>query len=184
MSNTAPKTSVNCEPLKKLIREIPDFPKKGILFYDITTLLKDKLGFATLIDALAEYYLPKKVDLVLGIEARGFIFGPALAYRLNAGFVPIRKPRKLPAETARVTYQLEYGSDTVEIHKDAIRPGQRVLIVDDLLATGGTAAACVQLARDLGGDVVGLAFALELTFLKGRERLQNCNVFSLIQYAK
>src|SRR5205809_7396175 len=109
MSDTAPKTGVNCEPLKKLIREIPDFPKKGILFYDITTLLKDKLGLATLIDALAEYYLPKKVDLILGMEARGFIFGPALAYRLNAGFVPVRKPGKLPAPTARVEYELEYG---------------------------------------------------------------------------
>src|SRR6516225_6663526 len=132
----------NCNDLKALIREVPDFPKPGILFYDITTLLKDKTGFATLIDALSENYLEQDVDLVLGIEARGFIFGPAVAYRLNAGFVPIRKPRKLPAETARVTYQLEYGSDTLEIHKDAIAPGQRVIILDDLLATGGTAAAC------------------------------------------
>src|SRR5436305_13609952 len=156
MSDTAPKTGVNCEPLKKLIREIPDFPKKGILFYDITTLLKDKLGFATLIDALAEHYLPKKVDLVLGMEARGFIFGPALAYRLNAGFVPVRKPGKLPAATARVEYDLEYGSNALEVHKDAIEKGQRVIIVDDLLATGGTAAATVNLARQLGGDVCGL----------------------------
>ena len=178
------RAAIDCASLKELIREVPDFPKPGILFYDITTLLKDKTGFAMLIDALSEHYLERNVDLILGIEARGFIFGPALAYRLNAGFVPIRKPRKLPAETARVTYQLEYGSDTVEIHKDAIRPGQRVLIVDDLLATGGTAAACVQLARGLGGDVVGLAFALELTFLKGRERLSNCDVFSLLQYDK
>src|SRR5690242_13120205 len=138
------KAAANCEHLKQLIREVPDFPKKGILFYDITTLLKDRVGFATLIDALSEYYLAKKVDLVLGIEARGFIFGPALAYRLNAGFVPIRKPKKLPAETAKVTYQLEYGSDTLEIHKDAVQPGQRVIIVDDLLATGGTAQACVE----------------------------------------
>jgi adenine phosphoribosyltransferase len=182
MSTVRPAT--DCSSLKDLIREVPDFPKPGILFYDITTLLKDKTGFAMLIDALSEHYLEKSVDLILGIEARGFIFGPALAYRLNAGFVPIRKPRKLPAETARVTYELEYGSDTVEIHKDAIRPGQRVLIVDDLLATGGTAAACVKLARSLGGDVVGLAFALELTFLKGRERLANCDVFSLLQYDK
>src|SRR6266478_9697207 len=134
MSNTAPKTSVNCEPLKKLIREIPDFPKKGILFYDITTLLKDKLGFATLIDALSEFYLLKNIDLVLGIEARGFIFAPALAYRLNAGFVPIRKPGKLPAATAKYDYALEYGTGTLEIHKDAIQKGQRVIIVDDLLA--------------------------------------------------
>src|SRR5260370_14492817 len=127
------KTSVNCEHLKQLIREVPDFPKKGILFYDITTLLKDKLGFATLIDALSEYYLNRNIDLVLGIEARGFIFGPALAYRLNAGFVPVRKPKKLPAETAKVTYDLEYGSDTLEVHKDAIRPGRRALSVADLL---------------------------------------------------
>src|SRR5436305_12053060 len=133
--------AVNCDHLKKLVREVPDFPKKGILFYDITTLLKDKLGFATLIDALSEYYLNRQIDLVLGIEARGFIFGPALAYRLNAGFVPVRKPKKLPAEVAKVTYELEYGSDTLEIHKDAIQPGQRVIIVDDLLATGGTCAA-------------------------------------------
>src|SRR5881275_1399703 len=141
-SHAAPmKNIINCEPLKKLIREIPDFPKKGILFYDITTLLKDKVGFATLIDALSEFYLLKKIDLVLGIEARGFIFGPALAYRLNAGFVPVRKPGKLPAKTVRWTYQLEYGSDTLEIHQDAVSPGQRVIIVDDLLATGGTMEA-------------------------------------------
>src|SRR5215468_5069056 len=132
------KPAMNCEHLKRLVREVPDFPKPGILFYDITTLLKDKIGFATLIDALSEHYLDRDVDLVLGIEARGFIFGPALAYRLNAGFVPIRKPRKLPAETAKVTYQLEYGSDTLEIHRDAIEKDQRVIIVDDLLATGGT----------------------------------------------
>src|SRR6266849_4134357 len=115
------KTSVNCEPLKKLIREVPHFPKKGILFYDITTLLKDKLGFATLIDALSEHYLQKEIDLVLGIGARGFIFGPARAYRLNAGFVPVRKPGKLPAETVKVSYELEYGSNALEIHKDAIQ---------------------------------------------------------------
>src|SRR5919198_6153456 len=119
---------IDCEPLKNLIREVPDFPKPGILFYDITTLLKDKLGFATLIDALSEFYLPKQVDLILGIEARGFIFGPALAYRLNAGFVPVRKPKKLPAETAKWTYELEYGQDTLEIHKDAIARGQMVII--------------------------------------------------------
>src|ERR1700758_5066899 len=172
MSNTAPKTGVNCEPLKKLIREIPDFPKKGILFYDITTLLKDKLGFATLIDALSEHYLKKDVDLVLGMEARGFIFGPALAYRLNAGFVPVRKPGKLPAATAMVSYDLEYGSNTLEIHKDAIQKGQRVLIVDDLLATGGTAVATAELATQLGAQIAGFAFVVELDFLKGRERLE------------
>src|SRR5213079_25856 len=138
-SHAAPtKATINCEPLKKLIREIPDFPKKGILFYDITTLLKDKVGFATLIDALSEQYLGKKIDLVLGMEARGFIFGPALAYRLNAGFIPVRKPGKLPAATAKYDYALEYGTNTLEIHRDAIEKGQRVLICDDLLATGGT----------------------------------------------
>src|SRR2546423_15605905 len=138
------KRAIDCEPLKKLIREVPDFPKKGILFYDITTLLKDKVGFATLINALSEHYMEKKVDLIVGIEARGFIFGPALAYRLNAGFVPVRKPKKLPAHTAKVSYDLEYGTDSLEIHLDAIKPGQRVIIVDDLLATGGTMQATVQ----------------------------------------
>jgi len=179
----ATKPAMNCEPLKKLIREIPDFPKKGILFYDITTLLKDKKGFAMLIDALAEHYIDKEVDLVLGMEARGFIFGPALAYRLNAGFVPVRKPGKLPAETTRLEYQLEYGSNALEIHKDAIQSGQRVLIVDDLLATGGTAAATVGLAKSLGGQIAGLAFAVELDFLKGRDKLKGLDVFSLLHYA-
>src|SRR5438067_10792942 len=139
------RAAVDCSSLKDLIREVPDFPKPGILFYDITTLLKDKTGFAMLIDALSEHYLERNVDLILGIEARGFIFGPALAYRLNAGFVPIRKPRKLPAKTARVSYDLEYGADSLEIHLDAIEPGQRCVIVDDLLATGGTMHATVQL---------------------------------------
>src|SRR5712671_6613852 len=142
-----------CEHLKQLIREVPDFPKPGILFYDITTLLKDRVGFATLIDSLSEHYLDASIDLVLGIEARGFIFGPALAYRLNAGFVPVRKPDKLPAPTARVTYDLEYGTDALEIHLDAIEPGQNVLIVDDLLATGGTMEATVKLVRQLGGRI-------------------------------
>jgi len=175
---------MDCEPLKKLIREVPDFPKPGILFYDITTLLKDKLGFATLINALSEHYFEKNIDLVLGIEARGFIFGPALAYRLNAGFVPVRKPRKLPAETAKVTYQLEYGSDTLEIHKDAIHPGQRVIIVDDLLATGGTCQATVQLTESLGANIAGLAFVVELDFLNGRDRFKDYDVFSLLHYDK
>ena len=174
----------DCEPLKRLIREVPDFPKKGILFYDITTLLKDKTGFATLIDALSENYLERKIDLVLGIEARGFIFGPALAYRLNAGFVPVRKPKKLPAETAKWTYQLEYGTDTLEIHKDAVQPGQRVIIVDDLLATGGTAHACASLTLSLGADIAGLGFVVELDFLKGREKLKGHEVFSLLHYDK
>jgi len=178
------KAAVNCEPLKELIREVPDFPKKGILFYDITTLLKDKLGFATLIDALAEHYLNKDIDLVLGMEARGFIFGPALAYWLNAGFVPVRKPGKLPAATASLSYDLEYGSNTLEIHKDAIQSGQRVIIVDDLLATGGTAGATVQLAKSLGADVCGVGFVVELDFLNGREKLKGCDVFSLLHYDK
>jgi len=184
-ANTAPgKARTNCEHLKKLIREVPDFPKKGILFYDITTLLKDKVGLATLIDALAEHYLDKQVDLVLGMEARGFIFAPALAYRLNAGFVPVRKPGKLPAATARYDYALEYGTNTLEIHKDAIHPGQRVLIVDDLLATGGTAEATTKLAASLGGEVAGLGFVVELDFLKGREKLKQYDVFSLLHYDK
>jgi adenine phosphoribosyltransferase len=174
--------SFDVKALKALVRTVPDFPKPGILFYDITTLLKDKTGFAKMIDALASHYIERKVDLVLGIEARGFIFGPALAYRLNAGFVPVRKPGKLPAETVRVSYDLEYGSDALEIHKDAIQPGQRVVLVDDLLATGGTMEATVKLARQLGGEIVGLAFAVELDFLKGRERFKEFDVFSLLHY--
>ncbi len=176
--------ATNCDHLKQLIREVPDFPKKGILFYDITTLLKDKVGFATLIDALSEHYLNSQVDLVLAIEARGFIFGPALAYRLNAGFVPIRKPGKLPAEKVRWTYDLEYGTDTLEIHKDAIKPGQRVIIVDDLLATGGTANACVELAKSLGAQIAGLSFVVELDFLNGRNKFAGTEIFSLLHYDK
>src|SRR5207253_4103859 len=141
-----PKTATNCDQLKQLIREVPDFPKKGILFYDITTLLKNKVGLATLVDRLSEHYVDQKVDLVLGMEARGFIFAPALAYRLNAGFVPVRKVGKLPAETVKFDYALEYGTNSLEMHKDAIEKGQRVLIVDDLLATGGTAEATAKLA--------------------------------------
>jgi len=174
--------STNIAALKALVRTVPDFPKPGILFYDITTLLKDRTGFAMLIDELAAHNLERKIDLVLGIEARGFIFGPALAYRLNAGFVPVRKPRKLPAPVARVTYDLEYGSDTLEIHRDAITPGQRVLLVDDLLATGGTMEATLKLVNELGGQVVGLAFAIELDFLRGRERFPEQDVFSLLHY--
>jgi adenine phosphoribosyltransferase len=176
------KSDLNSDHLKKLIREVPDFPKKGILFYDITTLLRDKTGFARLIDLLSENYIGRNIDLVLGMEARGFIFGPALAYRLNAGFVPVRKPGKLPAATSRVEYDLEYGSNTLEIHKDAIEPGQRVLIVDDLLATGGTAVATAKLAESLGGQIAGLAFVVELDFLKGREKLKAHDVFSLLHY--
>jgi adenine phosphoribosyltransferase len=178
MSQSVP----NCDHLKDLIRSVPDFPKPGILFYDITTVLKDKTGFAELIDAFAQYYIDKKVDLVLGIEARGFIFGPALAYRLNAGFVPVRKPGKLPAETLTVKYDLEYGSDSLQIHKDAVKPGQRVIIVDDLLATGGTMLATSNLVKELGGEIVGVTVAVELDFLKGREKFPEIDVFSLIHY--
>jgi adenine phosphoribosyltransferase len=178
------RSGLNSDQLKKLIREIPDFPKKGILFYDITTLLKDKSGYAALIDQLAEHYIGKQVDLILGMEARGFIFGPALAYRLNAGFVPVRKPGKLPAATARVEYDLEYGSNALEVHKDAIETGQRVLIVDDLLATGGTAQATAKLATTLGAQIAGLGFVVELDFLKGRDKLKPYDVFSLLHYDK
>src|SRR5947199_670929 len=157
--------------LKKLIREIPDFPKPGILFYDITTLLKDRCGFRAVIDGLKHHYHDAQVDMVLGIEARGFIFAPALAYALGAGFVPVRKPKKLPAEVSSVSYDLEYGTDTLEIHRDAIEKGSRVLIVDDLLATGGTARAVTQLVEGLGGTVAGLGFAVELSFLNGRGKL-------------
>ena len=173
---------MNSDALKKLIREIPDWPKPGILFYDITTLLKDPQGFRALIDQLYDHYHTKPVDAVAGIEARGFIFGPALAYRLGAGFVPIRKPKKLPAKTAQETYQLEYGTDSLEIHEDAIHPGQRVLICDDLLATGGTASAAARLVRKLGGEVMGCGFAVELTFLNGRGKLSGLDVFSLLEY--
>jgi len=175
---------MNAEQLKTLIREVPDFPKKGILFYDITTLLKDKLGLATLIDRLSEHYLNQKIDLVLGMEARGFIFAPALAYRLGAGFVPVRKIGKLPAATVRFDYALEYGTNSLEMHKDAIQPGQRVLIVDDLLATGGTAEATAKLASSLGAQIAGLAFVVELDFLKGREKLKQYDVVSLLHYDK
>jgi adenine phosphoribosyltransferase len=178
------KSGMNSDQLKKLIREVPDFPKKGILFYDITTLLRDKTGFAQLIDLFSEHYIGKNIDLILGMEARGFIFGPALAYRLNAGFVPVRKPGKLPAATCRVEYELEYGSNALEMHKDAIEQGQRVLIVDDLLATGGTAEATAKLAKSLGAEIAGLAFVVELDFLKGRQRLGAYDVFSLLHYDK
>ena len=170
--------------LKTLIREVPDFPKPGILFYDITTLLKDPAGLAGVIDGLKDQYRELKVDVVLGIEARGFIFAPALAYALGAGFVPVRKHKKLPAEIVSVSYDLEYGKDVLEMHKDAIAPGTRALIVDDLLATGGTAAAAASLVRENGGVVVGLGFVVELTFLNGRRKLAGSEVFSLLQYDK
>jgi adenine phosphoribosyltransferase len=170
--------------LKQLIREVPDFPKPGILFYDITTLLKDKAGLKAVIDALRSQYEKASVDVVVGIEARGFIFAPALAYALGAGFVPVRKPKKLPAETVSVEYALEYGTDAVEMHKDAIQPGQKVLIVDDLLATGGTAAAVARLVEKLGGEVAGLGFVVELDFLNGREKIKEYDLFSLLHYDK
>ena len=168
--------------LRKLIREIPDHPKPGILFYDLTTLLQDGKGFHELVDQLCEHYSGQKVDIVAGIEARGFIFAPALAYRLGAGFIPVRKPKKLPWKTASVTYQLEYGTDQLEIHQDAVKKGQRVLLCADLLATGGTAAAAIDLVRQLGGEIVGAAFAVELNFLKGRKKLAGVDVFSLLKY--
>lgn len=167
---------------KKLIREIPDFPKPGILFYDITTLLKDKGGFHKVIDSLTDNVRALKPDLILGIEARGFIFAPAIAYHLGVGFAPIRKPKKLPAATERITYDLEYGTDTLEIHKDAVQPGTRVIIADDLLATGGTSLAAIRLVERLGAEVVGMSFVIELDFLKGRNRLSGYNVSSLIHY--
>ena len=172
------------DSLKRLIREVPDFPKPGILFYDITTLLKDPGGLRAAIGGLADHYRGAAVDLVVGIEARGFIFAPAVACALDAGFVPVRKPKKLPAETVRVTYDLEYGTDTLEMHRDAVSAGQRVLIVDDLLATGGTARAAARMVQDAGGVVIGAAFVVELTFLPGRQKLEGLDVFSLLQYDK
>ena len=170
------------DDLKKLIREVPDFPKPGINFYDITTLLKHPDGLRRTVDALAAEYEGEHVDTVVGVEARGFIFAPALAYHLRAGFVPVRKPRKLPAECASISYELEYGQDTLEIHRDAIGDGHRVLIADDLLATGGTARAVVNLIESLGGKVVGLVFVVELEFLPGRRKLEGYDVRSLIKY--
>jgi adenine phosphoribosyltransferase len=170
------------DDLKKMIREVPDFPKKGILFYDITTLLKDKGGFRKVIDALTEQIRSYNADVVLGIEARGYIFAPALAYKLGAGFVPVRKPNKLPAAVERISYELEYGMDTLEIHRDAVQPGMRVIIADDLLATGGTSLATVRLVEKLGGKVVGVSFVIELEALKGRARLNGYDVISLLKY--
>jgi adenine phosphoribosyltransferase len=172
------------DDLKQLIREVPDFPKPGILFYDITTLIKDACGFRAVIDGLKNHYQGAHVQTVLGIEARGFIFAPALAYALGAGFVPVRKPNKLPAECVSISYALEYGSDSLEMHKDAIGHGQSVLIVDDLLATGGTADAAARMVTEVGGHVAGIGFVVELTFLKGRQKLAGRDVFSLIQYDK
>ena len=170
------------DALKAMIRHVPDFPKPGITFFDITTLLRNREGFARAVDSLANPYQRQAVDYVVGIESRGFIFGGAVADRLRAGFVPVRKIGKLPARTLRVTYDLEYGSDSLEIHEDAIEQGQRVLIVDDLLATGGTARATVDLIRQTGGEVLGLAFLIELEALNGRSRLQDEAVFAVLRY--
>ncbi|HEY3374079.1 MAG TPA: adenine phosphoribosyltransferase [Candidatus Aquicultor sp.] len=168
--------------LKSYIRDIPDWPKEGIVFKDITPLLADKDGFKYAIDSMAEHYDGERIDVVLGAEARGFIFASALAYRLGAGFIPARKPGKLPYKTCRAEYELEYGTDCLEMHEDAIKPGDRVLIADDLIATGGTVSAKAQLVEQLGGTVVGMAFLIELGFLNGREKIGEYEVFSLITY--
>jgi len=168
--------------LKDKIRDIPDFPKPGILFKDITTLLQDARAFSSAIDQLAQRYQERQIDSIVCIEARGFIFGGALAYRLGTGLIPVRKAGKLPYKTHKITYELEYGTDTLEIHQDAIAPGQRILIVDDLLATGGTTKAVAELVGQLGGEVVELAFLIELTYLHGRQKLSGYPVYSLIQF--
>ena len=168
--------------LKKLIREVPDFPKPGINFYDITTLLKDPTGLEETIDALTEACRGLNIDTVIGVESRGFIFGAPLAYQLGVGFIPVRKPKKLPAEKVSVSYDLEYGTDTLEMHKDAIGEGHSVLIIDDLLATGGTARAVVDLVEGVGGKIAALLFVVELTFLNGRAKFDGYNVKSLISY--
>ncbi len=169
--------------LKALIREVPDFPKPGILFYDITTLLKNAQAFRQILDQLTNRYKNQKISKIVGIESRGFILGSPLAYQLGTGFVPVRKPGKLPADIYEVKYNLEYGSNSLAIHRDAIAVGERVLIVDDLLATGGTAAATVNLVRQLGGELVGLVFLVELAGLKGREKLNGCDIYSMITYS-
>jgi adenine phosphoribosyltransferase len=173
---------MSAEALRERIREIPDFPKPGILFYDITTLLKDKVAYKEAIDLMLAPYAGEQIDLVVGMESRGFIFSAPMAYQLGAGLVPVRKLGKLPAETITVEYALEYGSNTLEIHRDAISAGQKVLIVDDLLATGGTVKGTIELIERLRGEVVGLGFLVELDFLKGRDRLEGRRVDSVIKY--
>lgn len=170
------------ETLKEKIRHVPDFPKAGVLFYDITTLLRDKEGFQLVIDVLTRPFEDRDIDLVVGVESRGFILGGAVADRLGAGFAPVRKRGKLPSHTVQETYDLEYGTDCLEIHADAVDPGQRVLIVDDVLATGGTASATAALVRKLGGDLQALAFLIELEFLNGRSRLPNEQIMSVLKY--
>ena len=173
---------MSADSLRGKIREVPDFPKPGILFYDITTLLKDADAFAEAIELMNEPFRDEGIDLVVGMESRGFIFSAPMALHLGAGFVPVRKLGKLPAETISVEYELEYGTNTLEVHRDAIRPGQRVLIVDDLLATGGTVLGTIDLVKQLKGEVVGLSFLVELGFLKGRERLSGYPINSVISY--
>lgn len=170
------------DDLKALIREVPDFPREGILFYDITTLLKDPLGLRMTVDRFVWFFADHEVDKVVGMESRGFMFGPIVAYNLNAGFVPVRKPGKLPARSLKETYDLEYGADTLEIHEDGVERGDRVLVVDDLVATGGTAAATARLVERLGGRVVGMGFIVELSFLEPRKRLGGYDIRSLITY--
>jgi adenine phosphoribosyltransferase len=164
------------------IRSVPDFPKKGIVFRDITTLLKDGGALREAADLFYEKYKSERIDKVVSVESRGFVFGSILAYKLGAGFVPIRKPSKLPAKTIREEYQLEYGKDAIEIHEDAIKPGERVLVHDDLLATGGTVHAACRLVEKLGGTIVGLCFLIELSFLKGRDRLKKYDIYSIVNY--
>ena len=173
---------MNMDQLKIKIRHVPDFPKAGILFYDITTLLQEPVGFRAAIDSMALPFLNQGIEVVVGIESRGFIFGAAVADRIDAGFIPVRKPGKLPSRTIRQTYALEYGTDSLEMHADAIRNGQRVLIVDDLLATGGTARATLNLVQELGGHVHGLAFLIELVGLNGRERLGGQQIHTVLKY--
>jgi adenine phosphoribosyltransferase len=168
--------------LKNYIRDIPDFPKEGILFKDITTLLKDPVAFKKAVDLMAKKYKKEGVDYVVGVEARGFIFGAAVALKLGVGFVPVRKQGKLPAKTQAITYDLEYGTDTLEIHQDAIPAKSKVLIVDDLLATGGTIRAVADLLKNIKADIIGVAFLIELRFLKGKKKLQDLDLFSLIKY--
>lgn len=168
--------------LRDLVRSIPDFPKKGILFRDITPLLKNREGFRRAVEVMASHYRERDIDKIVCVEARGFLLGGALAYELGCGIIPIRKPGKLPSETVKQTYELEYGTDAIEVHRDAIEPGDRVLLVDDLLATGGTARAAVDLVEKLGGNVIGCAFLIELLDLKGRNLLDNHEVFSVIDY--
>jgi adenine phosphoribosyltransferase len=179
---TSPETAETARAWAELIRDVQDFPQKGILFKDITTLIKDGPAFRQVIEGLVTHYRGQHIDRVVGVESRGFIFACPLAYELGAGFVPVRKPGKLPADVIRTEYDLEYGSNVLEVHRDAIEPGQRVLIVDDVLATGGSAAATVKLVEELGGTVMGIAVVVELTFLNGRERLKGYDLHALVSY--